>query len=177
MWMYNIKQHKMELFDIDSVINHILYLDYFDINSKCVGLLSPVKPNPNPHIPWKRFPVWLVVSVNTVVTTWWKGAEGPSLLFPLLRMFPLWPVGGDPGKQLDNRSQMLFLSMRGMWELISRIHFSWFAWKMRWKDNWRQCSRWWFTVYWWHKRAWRDFGRFCEWKIMGNAALLVVDHF
>lgn len=39
--MYNIKQHKMELFDIESVLNHLLYLDYFDINSKCVGLLSP----------------------------------------------------------------------------------------------------------------------------------------
>ncbi len=163
----------MEFFDIDSVLNHILYqfsFKYIYINSKYVGLLSLVKPNPNPvaHISWKTLPVWLVVSVNIVVTTWWKGAEGPSLLFPLLRMFSLWPVGGDPGKQLDNRSQMLFLSMRGMWKLKSGIHFSWFAWKMfwRWIDHWRQCSRWWFTVYWWHKRAWRDF-----------AALLVVDHF
>lgn len=69
--------------------------------------------------------------------------------------------------------------MRGMWELISGIHFSWFAGKMSWgwKDHWRQCSRWWFTVYWWHKRAWHDFGRFCELKMMGNGALLVVDHF
>lgn len=84
---------------------------------KAVCLLSPIHPNPNPvpHIQWKTFPVWLVVSVNTVVTKWWKGAEGPSLLFPLLSMFPLWPVGGDPGKQLDNRSQMLFSQWEECW--------------------------------------------------------------
>lgn len=89
---------------------------------------SPPKSQSRSSYTVKTFSVWLVVSVNTVVTTWWKGAEGTSLLFPLLRIFPFWPVGGDPGKQLGNHTQMLFFLVRGIRELVFGILLSWSAW-------------------------------------------------